>query len=245
MNCCVKRVAKYQGATPQYSYGTCSRIWLGLFVNENVNGVIRTPSGLEVEISESARMKIREKWNQMRGRPFKVIINRDCSQDCAMMCMCILACGPYGPCCYSIFCTNGSCQCNCADPVNLQWARVHELWFADKSDESICSGCSSCVANSLLCGCPLICSKCLISKVSIDPDDINLVSMKPMGQFIVDITADINEIRLNIPVSKLAPVRQLMVMSKSELTSSSNVNLVPLTELPPQYNAAPPVFKTT
>jgi hypothetical protein len=201
---CRKRQIKFQGPIPKYSYGSCAKIWLSMHVNTNVNGIIKTPQGNEVKIDEITRNQVRAKWQEMQGKPFRVVVSRDLKCD-----FCLLCC----PLC-AIFCNDCKFECGCPDPLNLQWASVDELWFAEKSDESACEGASTHCFSWCTCGLPIWWSSNCVETMHIYEEQIGLELVGESREYVMDLGANFHSIKLNIPLHKLAPARQLMESAK-------------------------------
>jgi hypothetical protein len=237
MACRVKQV-KFQGPDAKISYGSCAKIWLSMHVNNDVNGLVKTPEGVEVEISESARNQLRNKWNQMGGRPFKAIISRDpmCTEAICFPC---IACG-------LISCKSKGCiNCGFPDPVDMQWATVRELWFGNRSEDSACEGCSTHLCSYITCGAPIWCSKNCVDKIDLYPYDVDVTVIGPSSSYVIDIQFEMSTVKINLPLNQMAPTRQLMTVRKDGTSPGSNIQLVnqsgsSSSPLPPQY-ASPPL----
>ena len=167
------RVSQFVTAQKQYSTGCCSAIDLYVFTNAEVKDVVVTANGYKVRLSPAAKEKIQQRY---KGTPsesgsqgtllsFAVVTVVFCAMLAAFVVATFCDCTFCG-------CKLCDCQCDCQCD-NLPYVRMavyDEIWFANKSGESKCSGCLGQLANLLVV--PLCLSKIMQDTVAILPNEV-------------------------------------------------------------------------
>lgn len=149
----------YKMETPvnNVTFGCCTPIRLGMWVNAEVTQRVITSNGYTVQLTPEAVQAIQQKY---KGEPLMVQFKRPCT------------CGD----CCKLYCNCSCCKCdfNCPAPVLADTAIYHTIWFARTSSASKCEGFAAWAANNFLCQVPHLCSKICVDKTSITPEQVTL-----------------------------------------------------------------------
>jgi len=157
-NACEHTVSKSDVVDIKYKYGCCSAVNAGFFVNEQVANPCRTTNGVYVELSAEALQRVQVLLTEKKGEPVRVIMKVPC-------------CGGGGCACPPCF----NCPDKCEDPVDIRAIQYAEVWFANRSAESMCSGLVGHLVNHVCANIPLLLSIKCVPTVNVHPHEVNAI----------------------------------------------------------------------
>jgi len=128
-------------------------------------------------------------------------------------------CGGAG-CCAGCPCLN--CPDHCEDPTDIRAINYAEVWFANRSADSMCSGMVGFLANTMCAKIPILFSIKCVPTVNVHPHEMNAID--PAIRFGM----------VNLP-HQLHPVREIWDLKKMPRNPVGQYNF-----FPPQLVAAAP-----